>query len=498
MDNNKTSVFKSRKFKYGSLSVGLTVLLIVLIIVFNAAVYAVTYSFGWYLDLTGKQYYGITEEATMLLDPMLTSDVQIKVIFCREKDRLLEDEQGFMIYKCIESFQKEYPSNIKVEFLDINKHPEDAAFYQSQTGQNIFNYNIIMESNKTSSRRVLDFDNFFVYDSESQTAYAFNGEGRFVSYIISLCADIPKCYFITGQGEDTKDSQGNPNALWDMLSYIGFENAEIDLSKPENNLDDAKMIVINAPEFDYTLAELEKIDKFMYSGGNAMVFLSTDAMVKTGEKELTEFKRWLKTWGVETGGQIVDSTNSIANTGGLGLMTYYPEGAEGDFAPSLHSYMRGLDSCPDTIVNNAISLKSVWVGDTNAELAYDPILYSHSTAKVGGKEGTYDVASLIRRTTIDNDTEQTLQSYMFVSSAGYAEQTYLNSNAYGNKDILRLLADQMAKELVPVGLDYKPFTSEALAISNGAAYAWTIVLTAVFPIAIITTGVIICYRRKRS
>ena len=169
MENNeKSSVFKSRRFKYGSLAVTLTVLFIVLVIVLNAAIYALTYSFGWYLDLTGEQYYGITDASKELLDGVLTPGVNVKIVFCQDKDRVLEDSGGYYVYKCIESYKKAYPNNIKVEFLDINKHPELTAQYTSQHGIKLYTYNVIMETDKDNGDlpniRVFDYDDFFIFD----------------------------------------------------------------------------------------------------------------------------------------------------------------------------------------------------------------------------------------------------------------------------------------------------------------------------------------------
>ncbi len=497
MDNKKTSVFASRRFKYGSLSVALTVLLIVLIIIFNAAIYAVTYSFGWYLDLTGTQYYGITDASSDMLDKELTSDVKIKLFFCTEKDRILENEQSFYIYKCIESYQKKYPNNIKVEFLDINKHPEFVEKYTTQHGIDLYTYNIVMESNKSSSVRVLTYDDFFVFDSDTQTVYAFNGEARFTSYIMSLCAEAPICYFVSGHGESITDGQGNKNALWELMTDAGFDNRLIDLKQASATLDDAKVIVINAPQFDFNPEEIDKIGKFMAdSEGNALIFLSPEVMVD--EKKLTNFKDFLRQWGIKATGQLSDGINSLANTDGMAVMADYPIGGDGDFAPSLHRYMRQLDSQPNTIINKPLALECVWEGDAKGGREYDPVLYTHSSATLGNKSGQYAVAALVRNITYNNDTEQTFQSFMFVSSEGYTDGKYLNSNAYGNRDILYMIADTMGKEKVPVGIDMKVFTSEELAISTGAAYAWTVILVAAIPVAVMVTGGVICYRRRRS
>ena len=61
-----------------------------------------------------------------------------------------------------------------------------------------------------------------------------------------------------------------------------------------------------------------------------------------------------------------------------------------------------------------------------------------------------------------------------------------------------MLATQMGKQLVPLGIEIKVFGSEALNISTGAAYVWTVVLVGVMPCAVLTVGAIVCFRRKRS
>ena len=275
--NKKKSLFSDRKFKYGSLALGLTVIFVALVIVFNAVVYALTYSYGWYLDLTGQQYYGITDASEELLDNVLTEDVQIKVIFCQDKDRVLEDSAGYYVYKCAESYKKAYPNNIKVEFLDINEHPEIAQEYITQLGKSIYTYNVLIETNQSSNVRVVEYNDFFTFDSETQSVYAFNGERRFTSYIISLCSEYPICYFTEGQGETITDGQGNPCALYDMMTDAGFDVRKIDLSSPDATLDDAKVVIINNPVYDFDINELQKLGRFMSDkGGNMMVFISPD------------------------------------------------------------------------------------------------------------------------------------------------------------------------------------------------------------------------------
>lgn len=508
MENNeKSSIFKSRRFKYGSLAVTLTVLFIVLVIVLNAAIYALTFSFGWYLDLTGEQQYGITDASKELLDGVLVPGVNVKIVFCQDKDRVLEDSGGYYVYKCIESYKKAYPDNIKVEFLDINKHPELASKYTTQHGIQLYTYNIIMETDMDNgdipNLRVFQYNDFFITDSETNTVYAFHGENRFTSYIIALCHDFPKCYFITGHGEKISDGNGNYCELYEFMEDAGYDVREINLSSPGASLADAKAVVINDPVYDYSTEELDHIGQFMSDNiGNAMVFLSPDnALSDDPARDLTNLKAWLKLWGVEIVGQVSDNTNSLTNSNGLSIFSAYPLESESTFAASLHSHMRKKDSQPKTVIDNALAFNCNWHTQdgvrTNGAKEYQPVLYTYDTASVGDyKNKQFEIAALVRNTNTDDDTESILMSYLFVSSAGY--EKYLGSSVYGNRDILYMLAKQMGKELVPLGIDMKPFESEELTISTEAAYVWTVILVGVMPCAVLTVGAVVCFRRKRS
>lgn len=501
MDNNKNtkkkSLFSDRKFKYGSLAVGLTAAFVALVIIINAVVYALAYSYGWYLDLTGQQYYGITDKAEKYLDEVLTEDVKIKIIFCQDKDRVLDDSAGYYVYRCAETFKKAYPNNISVEYLDVIAHPELAQIYTSQLGTPLYTYNIIIESNQSENFRLLTYDNFYTFDADTGDVYAFNGERRFTSYIMSLCVEYPICYFTTGHGESIYDEEGEPNALYNLMIDAGFDVRTIDLST-EDIEGNAKVVIINNPVYDFKgtdseADEISKLGRFMSdNGGNAMIFLSPEH-----QGNLTILKQWMEEWGIGIkDGQVKDSSHSLTSDG-LSLVSDYP--TEG-FASSLHLSLRQLDSQPMTIVKNAMAIEPLWENRNGREVG--TVLYSYQSSELmtpnsGNIGGAYPIASLVRQTKIDTLTQAELNTYMFVSSAGYTEQSYLDSNSYGNRDILMYLVQQMGKKLVPLDIDFKVFASEALSITTAQAYAWTITLSAVLPLVVCVVGIVVCYRRKR-
>lgn len=519
MDNNKQKnknrMFSDRRFKYGSLAVGLTAAFIALVVAFNAVIYALAYSYGWYIDLTGDRYYGITDKSKEVLEDVLTEDVKVKIIFCQAKDMVLDDSAGYYVYRCVETYKKAYPNNIQVEFLDIVSRPDLAEKYTTQLGTSIYQTNIIMETNQASGFKLLTYNNFFTVDSESGSVYAFNGERRFTSYIIALCTEAPKCYFIEGHGEDVYVPLGDqgemaPNALYDLMIDAGFDVQTIDLREAGSNLNDAKVVVINDPIYDFQgysatgENEIEKLRKFMSdSGGNIMVFLSPENAAS--ESKLINLKSWLYEWGISvSAGEVNDTAHSL-NKEGTAVIADYPLST--DFGPSLHVNLRKQDSQPYTVINNPLAFTTHWQEKNDegylvsGNKEYSPVLYSHSGAMLqtgeNAKEGQYTLATLIRQTKYDPTTAQKLSTYMFVSSTGYADAEYLYSNAYGNKDIIFQLAIQMGKKLVPMDIDYKVFESSELTISTAKAYALTVTVSIVIPILIAAAGVVVYQKRKK-
>ncbi len=498
MENNankkKSSIFSDRRFKYGSLAVGLTAAFIAMVVIINAVVYALAYSYGWYIDLTGTQYYGITDSSKKYLDEIIKDETQVKIIFCQDKDRVLDDSAGYYVYRCAETYKKEYPNNIKVEYMDIVENPKLADIYTSQLGKTLYASDVIIETEKNF--RVVSYDNFFTFDEESGNVYAFNGERRFTSYIIALCTEYPICYFTTGHGESIYDSEGEPNALYRMMEDAGFDVRTIDLSKEDID-DEAMVVIINNPVYDFmnsddSVDETRKLGRFMSDeGGNMMVFLSPEH-----QANLTNLKYWLEEWGIGIeDGKVKDTSNSLSSDGFSVVADYPTEG----FAASLHLSLRSLNSAPMTVIDDPLAIKPIWESSNGRTVG--TVLYSHSSSVLctenGDLTGSYPIASLVRQVRTDPVTSSSLSTYMFVSSAGYADGSYLDSNAYGNKDIIQSLATQMGKKLVPLDIDFKVFASEELNIKTSAAYAWTVVLSAVLPLAVAVIGGVICYRRKR-
>lgn len=474
----------------------MTVAFLALIIILNVVVYALAYSYGWFIDLTGTQYYGITADSERYLKDVLTEDVKIKIVFCQEKDRVLDDSSGYYVYRCVETYREAYPNNISVEYLDVIKYPQYAEKYVAQLGHSLYTYNVIVETNQSSSFRLLNYESFYTFDSETGNVYAFNGEMRLTSAIVGLCADDkPLCYFTSGQGERIGNEEGGYSALYDMLCDAGFEVKSIDLEK-ENISSDAKLVVINDPIYDFTSVEIDKLARFTGNDqGNIMIFIAPER-----QAALVNLKEWMTEWGVEiASGQVVDKSNSL-DQNGVKLVASYPVGDT--FGPSLHESIRQNESVPKTVINNPIRINQPWGDNTRDSRDVDNVLLSYDTSvysEIGkaDENGVFSLMTVTRQLRYDDLTQDKINNYMLVTAAGYAADEYINSNAYANRDILFAFVRQLGKTVVPMDIDFKVFASEELDITTAEAYFWTITLCAVIPVGVLTVGTVVYVRRKR-
>jgi len=494
--DKKPSILNNRRFKYGSFAVAITVAFIALVIILNVVVYALAYSFGWFIDLTGTQYYGITEASERYLNMVLTNeDVKIKIVFCQEKDRVLEDEAGYFVYRCAETYREAFPDNIQIEYLDVIKYPQYAETYTSQLGHSLYTYNVIIETNQSTSFRLLTYENFYTIDSESGNVYAFNGEMRLTSSIVGLCTDMPICYFTTGHGEYVGSEETGYSALYGMMLDAGFDVRVVDLATAEID-PEAKVIVVNNPVYDFSPAEVDKLAIFTGNQqGNIMLFISPQ-----NQSKLVGLKEWMSEWGVGImDGQIVDTDHSL-DAEGVNIVAAYP--TEDTFGPSLHEDIRALESVPKTVIDNALAIEQIWGDNNHGTRDLDSVLDSHSSSSlcaVGDvdRPGMYTLMSITKQTVYDTITQDRINNYMLVTSAGYAEDKYINSNAYGNRDILFAYVRQLGKNIVPMDIEFKVFASEELDITKAEAYTWTVILTTLIPIAVLSAGIVVYVRRRK-
>ncbi|MBQ4557208.1 MAG: GldG family protein [Clostridia bacterium] len=517
------NILKRRNFKYSSASAAFTAVVIVLVMLLNAAFTALAARFSLYADLTSNELWTLSDTAK---DIIAGADGEITITFCHEPDYI--ESNSFMKYisNTAKEMEKEFNGKIHLRYVNSKLDPNVLKPYKYTTETLIRETDIIVEKGNALTRaegespsefRKLSYEAFFVTDTNSGEVWAYNGEEIFAAACLAVTADeTPSAYFTTGHGESIDNA--SIASFYNTITLAGFNVGFIDLVKDEIP-EDCRLLIINDPKRDFAgysiydpdaVSEIAKIDEFLDGDHTLMVF-------KDPETEyLQNLEEFLYEWGVVFGdGVVTDTANSITMDG-KALVATYPSETLGS---SLQKEISGQAAPPKTIVK---SVSPIYVPDTymggldengnstntyeyygnNAYRELSAVLTASPDAVVVADDGTteaggnYNLMTITREmNTRDND-----QYYSYVMAACtkyFTTADYLESNTYGNEDILYYAFRVMGREKVPANIDFKEFaTTKIENMTSAEAIRTTVLLIAVLPVAFAICGIIITTRRK--
>ena len=288
-------MFHTSGTKHGSYSVGLTVLVIAIVIVFNLVIGQIPEAYR-NLDMSSTKIYEISDTTKDLLSG-LNDKVDMKVLAVK-KDT---DDR-------IKTFISKYAAlsdKINVEWIDPVLHPSALTEYNASENT------IVVSCEATGKTTTISFDKILVMDMSSyyysgNASYSeFDGDGQLTSAVNYVTSDAQKTiYKVRGHGEAMADSIP----------------------------DDCDLLLMNAPTNDLSENEVTLLTNYLAAGGKVMCLL--------GDTSLTDFPNLasvLKVYGIEgVDGYIADPTRCYQN------QPYYifPQlNVSGDLANGISSQM---------------------------------------------------------------------------------------------------------------------------------------------------------------
>ena len=510
MNNAKHT--NGRKLQHGTVNVVLSIVLIVSVILVNAIFTALAYKFNIFTDMTEELVFSLSDEFKAALADVNTP---VQIHFCHEPDYLQANTLTKYVYQTALQIAEEFDW-VTVDAYDSNKEPTLFAKYSlSSAAATVSTSSVIIESG--DEFRIMSANNFYVAN-EDGSIWAYNAEEKYAAAILSVTAsDLPVAYFTTKHGE-TKNIY-----LEEIVKNAGYEVKYIDLTK-EQIESDARLVVINNPVYDFSpenpddgiQSELEQIDKFLASEyGSLMVFI--DPLKKNGLDNLLDY---LSEWGIVIGDTIVqDKLNSITSNGYSIVAEYNYENVLG---ASLVSDIANTDSPPKTIfeyaapiyysdlytpVMNTEETTPVPVGSyssylNNAQREISAVMrsgadaYAMKDGQVADAKGSYNLMVVSAERRMINNQEYS--SYVLcAATADFANEKYINTNAYANKDILYSAFKLMGRDFIPADIEFKVLESyEIENMTTAQANAWTVALITVLPALILITGAVVVIRRR--
>lgn len=492
--------FDKKTLKYGSASIVLAVVFIVLVFVLNLVVTSLTERFNLFVDLTKEQLYEISDATHSLIAD--TKDEEIKFIFLTPLDELDANPYAKNVKTLALEYEEKYP-NITIEYIDMLKNPGAVAKYRKD--YTLTDTTVIVESAKRFT--AFDMSTCFVYTQDESGAYqyyAFNAEYRFTAAIIKVTRDeMPRALFTSNHSETI------PVQLKSLLVDAGFTVENIDLSQKDIPAD-TKLVIINDPQTDLTgiesetsgISETTKLSRYLNGGGNAMVFIDPETPVLKNLDEL------LKNWGIGVlhGYQVLDDQNSISSMDSRALIARYENDYvaddEVDFT-SFHSRLSSIENPIKTVFFDALPMEILPLTDVTHSVG--AILSSYPTSYVPKNnsenlyKGSLPLLVAGARREFDEELAETKVNYLIVGGSTYfASDVFLGTyqNTYGNTEIVKSIVSKITDETMLLDIRYKEFNDTKLTIDNKTSQNWLIVLVTALPALVLLSAFFVFLKRR--
>lgn len=486
--------FNEKKRRFRIMGIASTALLLAAAVVFNIIVYVLADRFRWYIDMTSGQVYSLCDASKELLSDV--SD-EVNIYFAVEADKIYETSPNlYYVYQTARRLESEF-DNIHVKCVDIIKDPAFFKGYHTTAAQDIYTSSVIVESG--TEFRLYALDAFFV-KNEDGDIWAYEGEYKLVSAILTLCAaEMPVVAFTSSHGEKIGDSA---KALVSLFSDGGFKVVNVDLAHEELP-EDVRIVVVNDPIYDFTgieggdSDEIKKLDAFMDTYGTLMVFSSPGNAGNL--KNLSEF---LAEWGIAfTPDTYVRDTEHSLSVDGKKILSSYEKDSMG---ASLYLDISNMENPPKTVMGNAMPLQFLYdeddrLGGTKHTSA---VLCAYDSAVAVNGDGEKDAGgapllTVTRETRIINNDYY--YSYVLVGgSADFLSDTYLNSKSFANSDIIYNTMKTTGIKRVLADIDPKVLDDTEMTVTTASANRWTVVLTVCMPVIFAVSGIIVYVRRKNK
>lgn len=304
--------------RHGTYSVGLTVLVIAAVIVFNLIVGQIPQAYR-NIDVSSTKIYDISDTSRELLGD-LDKDVDMTVLAVKDET----DER-------ISTFLSKYAAlsdRVNVEWIDPELHP--SALTEYDTTEN----NIVVSCAGTGKTTTVSFNDILVLDEYSYYYYGtesyteFDGEGQLTGAVNYVTNDTDRTiYQTTGHGESTLSS-----TVTDLMEKNSYTLSEINLLMTTSIPEDCDLLLMYAPAADLSEDEAAMLGDYLASGGKVMLILGD-----TNAAEMPELTSILEEYGISPAeGYIADPSRCYQGN----YYYIFPElSVSGDMADGISSQM---------------------------------------------------------------------------------------------------------------------------------------------------------------
>lgn len=491
------NIFKSRKFRQGTVATVLSVVGVALIILLTSVLSILSERMDVKLDMTENQIFAISDETKEYMES-LQKDVNIYVLNTEDNFKGSSPVQYFtQANEVIKAYQN-MSGHVKVQYVSIVQDPTFASRYSNLDLQT---NNVLVESNGRTVQ--LSYKELFntqtQFDQSTYQSYtrvlSSKAEQAMTSAILTVTSDKQiKVQVITGHGES------DVTAFTDLLKMNGYEISDVDLIGEELAAD-TDIAILAAPARDLTEDELKKLDAFLYNdnqlGKNLFYMASYEQPASTQMPNLTAF---LEEWGFKVGDSVVFEADSRRLISTMSLYMFRAGYAESDYQPDIKT----TEAYPAIVYSRPVEL--LWEaknGKTTSALLESSAQSGLYPMDAGENwqpteddlVGPIPVFAISQNVRYDNLTPLS-SSLMVLGSVEAMDSSFLGETSFTNSEYFLALLDKLVGREESIRLEDKTISNQSLNASASQVYGIGIAVAIVLPVILIIVGLIVFIRRR--
>ncbi len=493
------SIFHLKQLRYGSLSIVMTVVAIVLVMLINYVFGLAESNFAWTIDLSYNQKFSISD-ATREVVQGLDQEVKIYTLLQENSTSTLNTmlEEMLIRYKAL-------GNNITVQNLDIVANPTAAARFQTDGNQLSVNSIVVSNADETRYRVIERVDLFYEeyrYNSYYQrqlTRSDFVGEQAVTSAILYVTSeDTPIVYLLQGHGEMPYDNMGH---VTEALTAQNYEPMALDLTDSSVELEAGDVVMVVAPTKDLTDAEYDILKSFLENGGR-MYYSSQYGT----SGELPNFEALLGLYGLKVDDGLLIEDVSSSGRYYRQQLVLMPEIALTDEEGDQLDVTQGFDSGSYLVLPECQAIRTPEMKQsgivytdvlTTSDKAYIKSNITENTTidkQATDESGQFSVAVAMDNPDYDN-VENTTRIFVVGNAYFLASESYFNY--YDNATLLISPMEWLVNRDTSVYVPSKSMGAYTMSIPDNTTYQiLTVTVIIAIPVVILLVGFIVWRRRR--
>lgn len=472
---------KKKLFKYGGMSVTVTVLFLAGVVLLNMLVGLLSDRLYWKVDLTPGGLFEIGEDTSKILRDM--DEPVTFTVLSTEAD--YQNTGGLMVVReILQKYAAMSDGKITLQYVDPNLNPALAQQYSLVT---LTSRDILVESGRRYTS--ISYMDLFQTGTDNQTGSqyiaAVQAEQKLTNALLYVLNErVAKAVILTGH--DEYRSPTFETFLKD--SYYLVEEADLSVSDmPEG----ATLAIISAPAGDYTGDEINKLDAFLASGGNVLWLDSEEG------RDRPNLKRYFEEWGISFEASIAFEPEQ---SNPLYRFIIYPQIAEHESTALIDqsSNMKFMAPINNPVTrlfeskNNRTTRALLTTSAQSYARPYDSMSTSTTfDREPGDVSGPFDVAILSTETTYDSQagTQRHSVLAMSVNCVDYFDSSNLNARFFSS------VLNYMNPSAETVYVTARSVVQGSMQILSGQSFVlfWVLII---IPLLILVLGIVVWRRRR--